>query len=56
MKTFCCRFALADGYFTSTRVSSKEMTKEIATAWAIKQLKDRDDYLGLDEVYEVVEN
>ena len=48
-----CRFELADGYYTSINVSSKEMTKEIATAWAVKQVGNVDKYWGFDEVYEV---
>lgn len=53
MKTFCCRFKLENDYFTPEWVFDKNLTKEIATEWAIERLRINDKYLELDEVYEV---
>ena len=53
MKTFCCRFILENEFCTSSKISSKELTKEEAMAWAINQVNKNEDYLGVDTVYEV---
>lgn len=53
MRTFNCRFLLKTGFYTFVRISSENMNKERAMIWAKKALESEDDFISIDDVYEV---